>query len=103
MFVRQEKGEVVGDVINASLNGILVKTANSIPLDADVDIHIQLDGTNAVNSVKFCGKVIRKDPSEIAIHIDTIDMDSFLVWRDMVNRFHGGASHKNDAPHREAS
>jgi len=103
VFVRHDEGEAIGDVVDASLNGIRVKTANSIPINTDVDIHIQLSGTSEGKSVRFGGKVIRKDPNEIAIHIETIDMDSFLIWRDMVNLFQDGVSRKNLAPHREAS
>jgi len=81
VFVRHDEGEAIGDVVDASLNGIRVKTANSIPINTDVDIHIQLSGTSEGKSVRFGGKVIRKDPNEIAIHIETIDMDSFLIWQ----------------------
>ena len=103
VFVRYGDGEAVGDVVNASLNGILVKTANSIPRDADVDVHIQLGGTSAVKSIKFRGKITRRASNVAAIHIQAIDMDSFVVWREMVNRFEQQALQENDIPHREAS
>ena len=103
VFVRYDDGEAIGEVVNASLNGILVRTANTIPAEADVDIHIQLSGTPEGKSVRFGGKVVRKDSKETAIHIEAVDMDSFLVWREMVTRFHEEASNGSNTRKREAS
>ena len=103
VLVRHDDGEPVGEVVNASLNGILIRTANSIPADADVDIHIQLSGTPEGKSVRFGGKVVRKNSKETGIHIEAIDMDSFLVWHEMVNRFHEEAVNGNSTRKREAS
>ena len=102
-FVRHDDGEAIGEVVDASLNGIRVKTANFIPADAEVDIHIQLSGTSKGESVRFSGNVVRKDPKEIGIHIKTIDMDSFLIWREMVSKFQGGTSLRSDIPKYKAS
>ena len=103
VFVRHDGGEAVGDVVNASMNGIVVNTSNTIPIGTDVDIHIKLDGKTAAKSIGFCGKVARKDSKKTAIHIETIDMDSFLVWHNMVNRFQKEAPDRNGTRQRKAS
>ncbi|MCK5114632.1 MAG: PilZ domain-containing protein [Phycisphaerae bacterium] len=103
VFVGHDNGEAVGEVIDASLNGIRVKTAKAIPTDAEVDIQIQLGGKSDGKSVKFGGRVVRRDPKEVGIHIETIDMDSFLVWREMVNQFLDAATNGHHTLKREAS
>ncbi len=73
-----------GNIINISLNGILIQTPEKLNTDTEIDVEICMEGTTSQLTVSVQGKVIRSDENGTAIEFKSIDIDSFVHLKNII-------------------
>lgn len=73
-----------GGVENLSLKGMMLKTADKVPVDEVVAIKIFLSGSSSELAIDVMGKVVRHEPEGLAIVFEKIDLDSFIHLKNVV-------------------
>jgi hypothetical protein len=65
--------EIVGETVNASLEGVLVKASKTLPMGSSVNMKLYLDKT--MTPVKASGSVVRlSDTGEIGVHFGRLNL-----------------------------
>jgi hypothetical protein len=82
--VKYKRKVIKGNVINLSLNGILLKTETVIPEDSKVKVGISMEGTTSKLLVNIDGVVVRSNISETAVTFNAIDLDSFIHLKNII-------------------
>ncbi|NLP37780.1 MAG: PilZ domain-containing protein [Firmicutes bacterium] len=85
--VEIDTGEIkfTGEVKDLSLKGMFIISEHILPLDKQVSIKIYLTGTNAKLVITLEGKVIRKATDGFAVYFDAIDLDSFILLKNIID------------------
>jgi hypothetical protein len=78
-----------GTVENLSLNGVLLKITEPIPVDETVEVEINLSATTSKLSVNVQGLVIRQDERGLALQIVGMDLDSFIHYKNIITYISG--------------
>ena len=73
-----------GSIINVSLNGLLIKTPETINPDTNIDVEISMEGTTSQLTICAEGKVIRSDENGTAVEFKSIDIDSFIHLKNII-------------------
>jgi hypothetical protein len=73
-----------GDSSNLSVKGILIKTDEKIPMNTPCGVKIYLSGTAVPLCLAVEGKVVRIEPTGIAIAFHSMDIDSYAELRNIV-------------------
>lgn len=79
-----EGKSVRGVVENLSLKGMLVRNAELFPVGTPLAIRIQLAGSTAEVSIRLTGEVIRHQEKDMAIEFKGMDLDSFMLLKNVV-------------------
>ncbi len=82
--IKYKRKSIECNVINLSLNGVLIECSKEIPLNAEVKIGIFMEGSTSKLKINVEGKVIRSSASETAIMFNSIDLDSFIHLKNIV-------------------
>jgi hypothetical protein len=82
--IKYKKQSIKCNVINLSLNGILLKCDREIPKDAEVKIGIFMEGSTSELKINVKGVIVRTSSSETAIVFNSIDLDSFIHLKNIV-------------------
>ena len=83
-IIKYKDKEIKGNVVNLSLNGILVKTDEEIPVGGEIIINIMMEGSTSQLTINLDGIVKRSGKSEIAAEFKSIDLDSFIHLKNIV-------------------
>jgi hypothetical protein len=67
-----------------SLSGIFVNTGEKISVDTPCKVEVALSGTAEPLVLQMDGRIIRNDPSGIAITFDSMDLDSYTHLKNIV-------------------
>ncbi len=78
-----------GTVENLSLNGVLLKITEPIPVNETVEVEINLSATTSKLSVNVQGLVIRQDDRGLALQIVGMDLDSFIHYKNIITYISG--------------
>lgn len=78
-----------GTVENLSLNGVLLKITEPIPVNETVEVEINLSATTSKLSVNVQGMVIRQDDRGLALQIVGMDLDSFIHYKNIITYISG--------------
>lgn len=79
------KDEVLrGEVENLSLNGMLFKTDQQIPMNAPLEIKISLSGTSSEVSISLNGIIVRQTDEGLGVEFKQMDLDSFIHLRNIL-------------------
>jgi hypothetical protein len=78
-----------GTIENLSLNGVLLKITEPIPIDETVEVEINLSATTSKLSVNVQGLVIRQDDRGLALQIVGMDLDSFIHYKNIITYISG--------------
>lgn len=73
-----------GTVNNLSMKGMFLDTVGRLDGEEPVDITIMLSGSSAELSVRLKGRVVRKTDQGIAIEFGEMDLDSFILLKNVV-------------------
>ena len=73
-----------GNIVNISLNGILIQTPEKLKTDTDIDIEIGMEGTTSQLTVCVQGRVVRSDENGTAVEFKSIDIDSFVHLKNII-------------------
>jgi hypothetical protein len=79
-----EGKSVRGVVENLSLKGMLVQHSELYPVGTPLAIRIQLTGSTAEVSIRLTGQVIRHQEEDMAIEFTGMDLDSFILLKNVV-------------------
>ena len=83
-IVKYKNKEIKGNVVNLSLNGILMRIEENIPKNANVSINIIMEGSSSQLLINLEGIVVRSEKSEVAVEFKSIDLDSFIHLKNIV-------------------
>ncbi len=83
-IIKYKKKMIECEVVNLSLNGVLLKAKTIIPENEEVKLDILMEGTTSKLIVNLKGIVVRTDASEIAVEFKSIDLDSFMHLKNIV-------------------
>jgi hypothetical protein len=83
-IVKYKRQSIKCNVINLSLNGLLLKSEKEIPKDAEVKVGILMEGTTSKLKINMEGVVVRSSAAETAIVFNSIDLDSFVHLKNIV-------------------
>ncbi|MBN2040888.1 MAG: PilZ domain-containing protein [Spirochaetes bacterium] len=83
-LVKYKEKEIKCSVENLSLNGILVKTDENIPVGEEVNINILMEGSTSHLTINLEGIVKRSDDSEMAAAFKSMDLDSFIHLKNII-------------------
>jgi len=75
---------VEGSVQNLSMQGMFVRISKEIPADTKLAVSLHLTGDTSRISLKLTGNVIRTGEDGIAVGFINMDLDSFIVLRNIV-------------------
>lgn len=73
-----------GQVANLSMNGMLLKTEERLPVGEPVEIVITLAGTDPEVAVSFSGRVSRQQEDGIGLHFEKVDLDSYTHLKNII-------------------
>ncbi|HDY65182.1 MAG TPA: PilZ domain-containing protein [Phycisphaerae bacterium] len=84
--IRGEAAEISGDVENVSLNGLFVRSDDSKGLNVQdpVEVQIELTGNKSKLTIECNGRIARSDKRGVGIHIQVLDVDTFMKGRNLV-------------------
>jgi hypothetical protein len=82
--LKYKKQAIKCEVINLSLNGVLLKAEKDIPKDSKVKVGISMEGTTSKLKINVEGVVTRSTVAETAIAFNSIDLDSFIHLKNIV-------------------
>lgn len=74
-----------GKVKDISLKGAFILSQPTAPPEKQVSISIHLTGTSAKLVITINGKVIRNDAEGFAVYFDAVDLDSFILLKNIVD------------------
>ena len=69
---------------NLSMEGIFVQTSESIPINSMVNLILELITDTSSMSLNINGSIMRKDKNGYAINFTDVDINSFIVLRNIV-------------------
>ncbi len=75
---------VVGNSRDLSLKGVFVKTEEGFSKGAACDIRVTLTGTIDDFDLKMKGTIVRKEGSGVAIHFNSVDLESYTHLKKLV-------------------
>lgn len=82
--VVSEDLRIRGEVENLSMNGMLLRTPDRIPVSANAEIRIVLSGASPEISVEAKGHALRHESDGIAFQFDEMDLDSFIHLKNII-------------------
>jgi hypothetical protein len=82
--VRDKDLTAGGKIDNLSMKGMFLKAAADVSEDP-LQITILLSGTSAKLSIELRGKVVRKAHNGMAIEFIDMDLDSFILLKNVVS------------------
>jgi hypothetical protein len=85
-IVKYKDKTIDGDVINLSTGGMLLNTADIVPVDESVQISIFLYGSSSHLALDITGKVVRGSAKGLAVKFTELDLDSFIHLRNIISR-----------------
>lgn len=82
----QVEGEtIVAQVINVSLNGVLIKYPHDVVLGTPCRVALLLTETVPVVRIEASGRFVRSDASGVAVHFDKIEgIESYWHLRTLI-------------------
>jgi len=93
--IKTEKLEFTTGISNLSLNGMLIDSSEQLELSEHLKATIKLTSDNSDQVVNLKGIVIRKEGLTIAIQFMEIELDSFILLRNIII-YNNGDSEKID-------
>lgn len=78
--------EICGNVVNMSINGIGIETANTEipPEKAEVDLVLVITGDGAEIKMNVASTVIRSEQRFLGLRFNSVDLDTFIHIRNIV-------------------
>lgn len=76
--------EHVCEVRNLSLSGIYFVNGPDLPMDAEIDVHLELSSQHSEMGVVVNGIVIRKDEHGCALRFRDLELDAFIFLRNIM-------------------
>ena len=73
-----------GKIDNLSLQGMLLRTSEKVPLNEEVEIKVSLSGASSELVVSLTGKAIRGTEDFLAFKFDGMDLDSFIHLKNII-------------------
>lgn len=83
-IVKYNRKTLKCNVANLSLNGVLLKTEEEIPKDANVKVAIFMEGGSSKLKINLEGVVVRSGKPGTAVSFKSIDLDSFIHLKNIV-------------------
>lgn len=75
---------VDGSSRDLSMRGLFVKTTEDLLIGSACEIEVVLSGTIDGVVLKMKGKVVRKEPSGVAVYFNSVDIDSYAHLKKLV-------------------
>lgn len=85
-IVKYKDKTIDGDVINLSTGGMLLNTADTVPVDEPIQVSIFLYGSSSHLALDITGRVVRGSAKGLAIKFTELDLDSFIHLRNIISR-----------------
>lgn len=79
-----------GSIVDLSLNGVFIETNEDVPVGEKCSVKIILPGTVDKVILQMSGRTVRKKISGIAVHFDSMDIDTFTHLKNIV-RYNSGS------------
>jgi hypothetical protein len=86
MILPDDRFEV--EISNVSLNGMFVELPSDRRVSLYIPVDIQVHDESYPEPICLQGQVVRHDNQGLGIHIELIELDASLQWRDLVRRAH---------------
>lgn len=77
--------EIAGETLNVSINGLFVRIDKDLEIHSRVKLSIQLEKDKS-DVVECCGEIIRKEDYWVGIKIESMELQSYIKWRNIVTR-----------------
>ncbi len=75
---------VEGSSRDLSLNGIFIRTEESIPVESKCNVKVILSGMDDGLSLQMQGCIVRNDSSGVAVTFTSMDVDSYTHLKNVV-------------------
>ena len=83
-IVKSKDESLNGEIENLSLNGMLMKVPERLPVDEPVEVEVYLSGTSSELSMRMEGRVSRHSEEGLAVHFTGMNLDSFIHLRNII-------------------
>ena len=83
-IIRFNDRPIEGTVLNISLHGMFIDVPEALPNRALVVVEIRMDSYSSHKSLLLPGLVVRSGPGGTAIMLMKLDLDSYIVVRDLM-------------------
>jgi CheY-like chemotaxis protein len=81
--LRYDQQEIKGETVDVSLEGLLVKCPQTVPIGSSVDIYLQL--SKAIRPIVCAGSMVRLGgPNEMGIHLGRLSLTESLRLQDFL-------------------
>lgn len=81
---KDKKIQVIGSSRDLSMKGAFVKTEEVFQMGTECDITITLTGSIDEVTLNMKGTIVRKEISGVAIHFNSVDLDSYTHLKKLV-------------------
>ncbi len=82
--IRANEKEFQGELRNISLNGLFIKLDRELKPGIEVEVSVALSSVNTDMTVVLKGIVVRCEEEGVAIQFKDIELDSFILLRNIV-------------------
>jgi hypothetical protein len=83
-IIRFNDRPILGIVLNISLQGMFIDITESLPHHALVGVEIVLDSSGAHKTLLLPGQVIRSGSGGTAVRLMKLDLDSYIIIRNLM-------------------
>ena len=77
--------EIVGETLNVSINGLFVKAKEDFVIGSLVKLSLQLEKDKS-DVIECFGIIIRKTDIGVGIQIESMELQSYIKWRNFVTK-----------------
>lgn len=82
--IRYDTRTIRGVILNISLKGMYIDVPERLPNHVMVDVELLLASTGASKTIILQGQVIRSESGGTAVMIMKLDLDSYIILRDLM-------------------
>lgn len=83
-IIKYKRVKIKCQVINLSMNGVLLRTETELPASEKVKIEIFMEGTTSELRINLEGTIVRSANEELAVEFTSVDLDSFIHLKNII-------------------
>ncbi len=88
-IIRFNNRPIQGTVLNICLQGMFIDIPETLPDQALVGVEMLMDGSDIHKSLLLPGRVVRSGSKGTAIHLKKLDLDSYIIIRNILMEHSG--------------